>query len=53
MKKIAAAGLKLYPEKCHFMRREFLGHRVSGEGIRMLAEKVCVVRDWPTPSVRT
>lgn len=31
----ATAGLKLHPEKCHLMRREveFLGHRVSGEGI--------------------
>ena len=29
---IRAAGLKLHPEKCHFMRREvqFLGHTVGG-----------------------
>ena len=32
--RIRAAGLKLHPEKCHFMRKEvqFLGHTVGGGG---------------------
>ncbi|CAL9691335.1 unnamed protein product [Knipowitschia caucasica] len=34
------------------MRREleFLGHKVGGEGISTLEEKVQVVRDWPIPT---
>uniref|UniRef100_A0AAV2IZ97 Uncharacterized protein n=1 Tax=Knipowitschia caucasica TaxID=637954 RepID=A0AAV2IZ97_KNICA len=49
---IAEAGLKLHPNKCCFMRREleFLGHKVGGEGISTLEEKVQVVRDWPIPT---
>ncbi|KAL7865827.1 hypothetical protein SRHO_G00110740 [Serrasalmus rhombeus] len=52
LQKIAAAGLKLHPDKCCFMRREleFLGHRIGGEGISPMEEKVQVVQDWPTPS---
>ncbi|KAL7883614.1 hypothetical protein SRHO_G00012720 [Serrasalmus rhombeus] len=52
LQKIAAAGLKLHPDKCCFMRREleFLGHRIGGEGISTMEEKVQVVQDWPTPS---
>ncbi|KAJ0050423.1 hypothetical protein NL108_003631 [Boleophthalmus pectinirostris] len=50
--RISAAGLKLHPDKCCFMRREleFLGHRIGGEGISTLEEKVQAVRDWPTPT---
>eukprot|EP00063_Salmo_salar_P080830 XP_014055665.1 PREDICTED: uncharacterized protein LOC106604999 [Salmo salar] len=45
-----AAGLKLHPEKCHFMRRKvsFLGHRVGKEGISTMEDKVGAIRDWPT-----
>ncbi|KAL7868740.1 hypothetical protein SRHO_G00101240 [Serrasalmus rhombeus] len=52
LQKISAAGLKLHPDKCCFMRREleFLGHRIGGEGISTMEEKVQVVQDWPTPS---
>ena len=34
LERIRAAGLKLHPDKCHFMRREvqFLGHTVGGGG---------------------
>lgn len=44
------AGLKLHPDKCCFMRREleFLGHKIGGEGISTLEEKVQAVKDWPT-----
>ncbi len=53
--RIAGAGLRLHPEKCHFMRREveFLGHKVSGEGISTLEEKVGTIRDWPVPKDQT
>ena len=49
---IRATGLKLHPEKCHFMRREvqFLGHMVGGEGIGTMEAKVQAVADWPTPA---
>lgn len=52
---IAGAGLKLHPEKCHFMQREveFLGHKVSSEGISTLEEKVSTIRDWPVPGDQT
>lgn len=51
LQRIAAAGLKLHPDKCCFMKREleFLGHRIGGEGISTLEEKVQAVKDWPAP----
>ena len=51
LERIRAAGLKLHPEKCHFMQREvsFLGHKVGGEGIGTMKEKVQAVTEWPTP----
>lgn len=42
----AAAGLKLHPDKCHFMQRQVLGHKVKDEGIGTLQEKV---RNWLVP----
>ena len=52
LERIAAAGLKLHPEKCHFMQREvsFLGHRLGRDGIGTMDEKVRAVKDWPTPT---
>lgn len=52
LQRVAAAGLKLHPDKRRFMRKEveFLGHRLGGEGISTLEEKVHAVRDWPTPT---
>jgi len=52
LSRIRAAGLKLHPDKCHFMQREvyFLGHKVGGEGIGTVKEKVQAVTDWPTPT---
>lgn len=51
LERIRAAGLKLHPEKCHFVQREvsFLGHKVGGKGIGTMEEKVRAVTDWPTP----
>jgi len=45
------AGLKLKPSKCSLLQKQvsFLGHVVSGEGIRTDPEKVRVVADWPVP----
>lgn len=46
------AGLKLHPDICHFMQWQvrFLEHRVGGEGISTMSEKVQAVTDWPTPN---
>jgi hypothetical protein len=32
---------------------EYLGHNISGEGISVDAEKVCVLAKWPTPTTKT
>ena len=47
LQRIAAAGLRLHPDKCCFMRREleFLGHRIGGEGISTLEERVSAMKD--------
>ncbi|RVE62229.1 hypothetical protein OJAV_G00155100 [Oryzias javanicus] len=47
LQRIAAAGLKLHPDKCCFMKREleFLGHKIGGEGISTLEEKVQARKD--------
>ena len=49
--RIRAAGLKLKPTKCHFLRKEvaFLGHVVSSDGIKTDPEKVKAVKTWPEP----
>ena len=52
LERVAAAGLKLHPQKCCFMRREvtFLGHTVGEGGVGTMEEKVQAVKNWPTPS---
>ena len=54
LERIRAAGLKLHPDKCHFMQRQvtFLGHRVGREGISTVQDKVQAVADWPVPSTQ-
>ena len=49
--KLHAAGLKLKPSKCFFLREEieYLGHVVSGKGISTNPKKVEAVAKWPTP----
>lgn len=51
LQRIREAGLKLHPDKCRLLCREvtFLGHRVGGKGIGTTEEKVCAIREWPTP----
>ena len=41
--------------KCEFYMREveFLGHKVSAEGISVEDEKVAAIREWPTPKTPT
>jgi hypothetical protein len=54
-KRLRAAGLKLGPDKCHFLQSklEFLGHIVSGEGIMADPAKVEKVKNFPVPITRT
>ncbi|XP_023243879.1 uncharacterized protein LOC111641862 [Centruroides sculpturatus] len=49
--RLAAAGLKLKPKKCHFLQRQikFLGHEVSDEGIRPDPDKINCVLTFPKP----
>ena len=49
--RIRAAGLKLKPTKCRFLRKEVasLGHVVSSDGIKTDPEKVKAVKTWPVP----
>lgn len=53
--RIQAAGLKLKPSKCQFLRPEvkYLGHIVSAEGVRPDPGKVQCVRDFPEPKTKT
>ncbi len=45
-------GLKLKPSKCQLLKDEvlFLGHIVSGEGIKTNPGLLNDVRDWKTPT---
>ena len=54
LERVTGAGLKLHPDKCHFMQREvtFLGHRIGGRGVSTMSEKVEAVRDWPVPRAK-
>lgn len=45
-------GLKLRVDKCQLLRREvrFLGHVVTGEGVKPDPTKVTAVTEWPAPT---
>ncbi|KAK7887202.1 hypothetical protein WMY93_026823 [Mugilogobius chulae] len=51
LEKLERHGLKLKPDKCHFLRNEvqYLGHRVSAAGISPDPEKIKCVKEWPIP----
>lgn len=51
LQRIADAGLKLAPKKCHFFREQvvYVGHSVSSKGIQPDPDKVACIKDWPTP----
>lgn len=55
LERMAAAGLKLHHDMCHFLQREveFLGHKLGLDGIDMLEEKTSAIKDWPTPVDQT
>ena len=50
-KKLRNAGLKLQPDKCHFVKKsaKFLGHVVSGDGISTDPDKTIAIDNWPVP----
>ena len=51
LERIKKAGLKLKASKSYLLQNEviFLGHVVSGEGIKPSPTNVTKVVDWPTP----
>lgn len=51
LERVNKAGLKLKPEKCQLLKPDvtFLGHIVSGGGIRPNPDNVQKLVHWPTP----
>ena len=49
--RLAKAGLKLNPSKCHFISQkvQYLGHLLTPDGIRSNPDGVAAVRDYPAP----
>ena len=49
------ANLILQPEKCHLFQSEveYLGHKVTKDGLKPVAEYVKLVKDWPLPTNKT
>ena len=52
LERLRMAKLKLKPSKCTFFEREtlFLGHVVSGDGVRCDPAKIEAVKNWPRPT---
>ncbi|GBG85975.1 hypothetical protein CBR_g40788 [Chara braunii] len=48
---LRSARYKANRDKCEFVRQEleYLGHFVSPEGIRPLADKIQAIQEWPEP----
>ena len=53
--KLRQFNLKIEPDKCEFLKTElkYLGHVVTGEGVKPDPEKVKAVIDFPTPQNTT
>ena len=51
LQKLAAAGMKLKPDKCFFMLQEveYLGHKISANGLEPTQEKVRAIAEAPPP----
>ena len=51
LSRIQAAGLKLKPDKSHLLQKEvfFLGHVVSGAGVKPSPVNIAKIVDWPKP----
>ncbi|XP_070571295.1 uncharacterized protein [Ptychodera flava] len=49
--RLRESGLKLKPSKCSLFQRkvDYLGHRVSAEGVETSPDKTDAVQNWPTP----
>ena len=49
--RLREADLKLKMEKCSFLKKhiQYLGHIVSGDGIRPVAEKLSSIQSMPHP----
>ena len=52
--KIKEAGLKLAPEKCHFLRKEvhYLGHVINATGVTTDPEKIESIQRWALPKCK-
>ena len=50
--RIRNAGLKLKPSKCHFIAKEvqYLGHRLTPEGLKPNPATVSAVKEFPQPT---
>jgi hypothetical protein len=53
--RISTAGLKLKPRKCQLLQTEitFLGHVVSGDGVRPHPSNILKIKEWPQPQTVT
>lgn len=51
LKKLREAKLQVKLKKCefHVQETDFLGHRITQEGIQTEKEKVQAIQDWPAP----
>ena len=51
--RLKSAGLKIDPDKCHFLQQEanFLGHIVSTGGMSPDPSKTSRINEWPTPKL--
>ena len=49
LQRLAAAGIKLKPEKCSFMMTEveYLGHKISAKGLQPTNQKVRAITEAP------
>ena len=52
--RLEGANLRLKPSKCHLIKPEvlFLGHIVSGAGVRPNPKLIEAVENWPVPKTR-
>lgn len=51
LKRLASVGLKIKTKKCQFFKKsvEYLGHIISGDGIRPDPAKFSIIEEWPVP----
>ena len=52
LQRLAAAGMKLKPEKCSFMlpEVEYLGHKISEKGLQPTTQKIRAIVEAPQPT---